>query len=182
MRTFIAIQIPDDLKEKFIEIQGGIKGYGKIKAVEEENVHITLKFLGDVDENKIDNVVENLNFIQGHKKFGAELKGVGVFPGPDYIRVVWVGVEKGADDIRDIHLQIDENLKKLGFKKDGKFHPHATIARVKFVSNKREFKKFLSSLGKTYFGEFQVDKIELVQSELTPKGPVYTTLKEFELK
>lgn len=185
MRTFIAIPCPEELKDKIVEIQKRIKNLGKIKLVERENIHMTLKFLGDTDENKINEIIEILNSVsknQKIKKFKIHLWGIGVFPNENYIKILWVGISEGSEEILDLHQKIDEQLKSSGFKKDKKFHPHFTIARVKFLKprDKREVQQVLSENSNTDFGSFEVSGFELMKSELTSEGPVYSVIKKFE--
>ncbi|PKP54293.1 MAG: RNA 2',3'-cyclic phosphodiesterase [Candidatus Altiarchaeales archaeon HGW-Altiarchaeales-3] len=187
MRTFLSIPIPDELKNKIAEFQNKIKPLGKIKLVEKENIHLTLKFLGDVRENKIPGIIENLKIIsenKDNKKFKIKLCGAGAFPNMNYIKILWIGVSEsyGSDEVLSLHEQVDEQLTLLKFKKDNKFHPHATIARIKFLNtkDKKELKDMLCENLKTDFGDFEVPGFELMKSELTTRGSIYFSLKQFE--
>lgn len=186
MRAFIAIQCPEGLKDSIVEFQKKIEHTGKLKTVERENVHMTLKFLGDVDENKTDDIIKVLDSIAKdgkNNKFKINLSGAGVFPNLSYIKVVWVGVSDGSKEILSLQQQIDEKLAPLKFKKEKDFHPHFTVARVKFLSpqDKKEIRNALSENSKTVFGEFEAESFELMKSELTPEGPIYSVVKRFEL-
>ena len=192
MRAFIAIPCQDELKDKILNFQDQIKNFGKIKLVEKENIHLTLKFLGDVDENKIKDIIEILNSIsnnknnknnnKNNKKFEINLCGIGAFPDENYIKILWVGVSSGSEEISSLQQQIDEQLKILNFKKEKKFHPHFTIARVKFLNsrNKGELQRVLKENSDTDFGEFEVCGFQLMKSELTSSGPIYSVIKFFE--
>ena len=187
MRTFIAIPCPEELKDKIIEFQKRIKNLGKIKLVERENIHLTLKFLGDVDENKINDIIEILDTITGNEKnrnFKINLCGVGVFPDENYIKILWAGVFDGSEEILNLQRQIDTQLESLKFKKDKRFHPHFTIARVNFLNsnNKKELRQVLAENSNTRFGEFEVKGFDVMKSELTSSGPVYSVIKKFEFK
>ena len=182
MRAFIAIPCPNELKEGMVEIQERIKELGKLTLVKPENIHLTMKFLGEVGEDKIPDINKRLDFLSELQGFDISLKGVGVFPSMDYIRVIWVGVEDGADSIINIHSEIDKNLKELKFKTDKKFHPHLTIARVKFPKKKEELRNILQRNSGRDFGSFRADRIELMQSRLSPKGPEYSIIHETRLK
>jgi len=182
MRAFIAIPCPDELKEGMLGIQERIKDTGKLTLVKPENIHLTMKFLGEVDEDKIPDITERLDFLSEQQDFDISLKGIGAFPGMDYIRVVWVGVDKGAGDIIKIHSEIDHNLKEMNFKKDKNFHPHLTIARVKFPKNKEELRDIIQKNSARDFGSFKADRIELMQSRLSPRGPEYSVIHETRFK
>lgn len=179
MRAFIAIPCPDELKEPMVKVQQEIRGFGKMKLVDRANIHLTLKFLGEVDDDKVGSLRDELNFLTATPKFDISLAGVGVFPKPDYVRVVWIGVRGGSDSIINIQQQTDSALKSLGFKKEKKFHPHFTIARVKYLDRKHELVDFLDLNRDLEFGSFTVDKIHLMKSQLTPQGPIYSVIEEF---
>jgi len=181
MRAFIAIPCLEGLKAGMVKVQYKIKGMGKITLVKAENIHLTLKFLGEIDEGKIPEIIEGLESLPD-QNFEISLKGLGVFPNPNYIRVIWIGVENGSDKIIEIHSKIDQRLKELKFKPDRNFHPHLTIARVKFSKKKEELRKVIRENSNTGFGGFQADRIELMQSKLSPKGPKYSLIHRIELK
>lgn len=185
MRSFIAIPCPDELKNKILEFQDQLKNTGKIKFVERENIHLTLKFLGDVPENEIKEIIEILDLIskdENNKKFKINLCGAGAFPDENYIKILWIGVSSGREEILDLHRQIDFQLKSIDFKKDKKFHPHFTIARVKFLKteDKKEVQKVLLENSGTAFCDFEVCGFKLMRSELNSSGPIYSVVKEFE--
>lgn len=184
MRAFIAIDIGDNVREKLVQAQDSIARTkaAKIKFVEPENLHITLKFLGEITEEQAEEIKEILQKIASkYKKHNVKVKGIGVFPNPNYIRVIWAGVE-GDEIIKSIASDIEKELRKLGFKKDKDFVAHVTIGRVKFVKDKIGLAVVLKELANEDFGIFTVDAIELKKSTLTPKGPIYETLARFELK
>lgn len=178
MRTFIAIPCPANLKEKISRVQNHIGDMRGIKLVEPENIHLTLEFLGDVDEKRSEGIAKKLEFIEGIGPFKMSLKGVGAFPSLNYIRVIWVGVDEGKESIIDLYKKI---VNVLDLKEDKKFHPHLTIGRVKFLDDKEKLLKFLNENREKVFDRFDVRKIELMESKLTPKGPVYSVLREFKL-
>src|SRR3989338_10105623 len=143
MRSFIAIPCPDEFKGKLVEIQNKIPNFCDAKLVERENIHLTLKFLGEVDDGKIEGIKKQLEFVRNLDMFRVSLVGIGVFPSENYIRVIWIGVDEGANRIIEIQRQIDENLSSIGFKKERDFHPHLTIARVKGVNDRSGLKNFI---------------------------------------
>ena len=129
MRLFIAIEIPEEIKDYLCGIQQEIvDSKNKIRLVNKGNMHLTLKFLGEVQTDKVEVLNKNLKEIP-FKPFSVVLDAIGVFPSENYIRVVWVGL-KPEEPVLELQKNIDEALKKL-FKKEKNFKPHLTIARVK---------------------------------------------------
>ncbi len=181
MRAFIAIPCPGSLKEKIIRIQNGVRGMGKIAIVKPENIHLTLKFLGEIDKSQIPKIKEKLEFLSDFQNFEISLMGAGVFPTPDYVRVIWIGVDWGSDKIIEIHSKINKELKKLGFKPDKNFHPHLTIARVKFPADKEGIKRLVQRNSDLNLGIFRADRIELIESRLSPQDPKYSVIHKIEL-
>ena len=180
-RGFIAIDIGSF--PKLIQFEKEIKDSGAdVKLVEPENVHITLKFLGDTDEELIDQIEKIMkNAVKGVKPFKIQLIGSGVFPNQNYIRVTWIGI-KNWEQIGTISKIIDEQISELGFEKEKRgFSAHLTIARVKSIKNKEKLLQVIEKYKDIEFGNFNFDSIKLKKSELTPKGPIYTTLKEVKL-
>ena len=170
MRLFIAIDL--DNKEYFKEIQDKIDSENaKIKPV--LAFHLTLKFLGEVDESKTNEIKDILNKIE-FESFSVKTTKIGVFPDMNFIRVVWVGLGP-EDKIIELQKKVDEGLKDM-FNVEKDFKPHLTLARVKFIKDKE---KFVDSLKKIKVDpkEFKVDKIKLIKSILTPEGPVYEEIK-----
>jgi len=171
IRCFLAVEIPNELKDKIASLakELDIKG---IKLVEPENIHVTLKFLGDVKEDKINNIKERLRTVN-FSNFNIKLHGVGVFPNENYIKVVWVGCE--SKELYILAKKINEALASE-FKRE-EFTAHATIARVK---QKVELHDFLEKHKNDSFGEFVCTNFVLKQSELSREGPKYTTLASFQ--
>lgn len=172
MRLFIAIEIPKDLKKELIELQNKLKDvfFGSWVG---DKLHLTLKFLGEVDDKKVKAVKDALNKIK-FSRFEMSLKGLGAFPSEEHIRVLWAGVYKGDEEAKDIQKLVETELEKLGFEKEKReYTNHLTLCRVKSVDKqivKDVFKKYKN----TEFGTFAVDKISLIKSTLTPKGPIYS--------
>ncbi len=182
MRAFIAIEINDAVRDNLLRAQERIGSKSaKIKFVERENFHVTLKFLGEIDEALAEDVKSVLEEIaKKHKKHRVRVKGIGVFPNPNYVRVIWAGIEND-EGINAIAKDVEREMRRLGFKKDKDFVAHITIGRVKFVRDKVELAMALKDLANEDFGEFDVEAIELKKSTLTPKGPIYETVARFEL-
>jgi len=137
MRLFIAIEIPEDIKDYIAKIQESIDNTtNKIRFVNKNQIHLTLKFLGEVQPNNLENVKTSLKKII-FNPFSAHLDKIGVFPNENYIRVVWIGLNP-EEPILELQNNIDKNLMEL-FKKEKDFKPHLTLARVKYIENKENF-------------------------------------------
>ena len=177
-RGFIAIDI--DSFPKLVQFENEIRNLGaNVKLVEPENIHITLKFLGDTNEEYADRIDEIMkDAVKDINPFEIKLKGAGVFPNQNYIKVMWIGIENG-EQIGKIVSKIDEKISELGFEKERRrFSAHLTIARVKSAKNKEKLLELIEKYRDIEFGSLKVDTIKLKKSELTPKGPIYTMLKE----
>jgi len=181
MRAFIAIDLPDKIKGYLSKIQKELKiNSAKIKWVEKENLHLTVKFLGELDEAKINEVKQALSKIE-FKPQTVSLSEIGVFPSENYIRVIWAGI-KPSDKIVELQQKIETSLAELGIKKENrKFETHITLGRVKFIKDKKELIDKIKSVDiKTE--EFVLDCFKLKKSTLTEKGPVYEDLSIFPVK
>ena len=180
-RGFIAIDIPPS--QKIMELSSQIKNSGaNTKLVETENIHITLKFLGGTDEELIDKIEDIMKkSVEGIVPFDLKLIGAGVFPNPDYIKIMWIGI-KDNGEAGKIASIINEELVSLGFEKDRRsFSPHLTIARVRSAKNKEKLVEIVEKYRETEFVTININSIKLKKSELTPKGPIYTTIREIKI-
>ena len=137
-----------------------------------------MRFLGDISPSMVDSVHEVIKKV-AFSAFNCEIRGLGAFPNVRYARVVWAGIKKGADELRNIFEQFEPNLRQLGFKPDSKgFSPHLTLARAKTGRNKDELARYIQESADYSFGVVKADCLRLKQSVLTPRGPVYSTLRE----
>ena len=177
-RGFIAIEI--NAAPNILEFEKEIKKTGAdVKLVEPQNIHITLKFLGDVKENLIDEIEQIMkDAVKKIQPFTIKLEGTGVFPNQNYVRVVWIEI-KEAQVIETIANTIDEHLSKLGFKKEKRgFSPHLTIGRVKTAKNKQQLLKVIEKYIDVEFSIQEINSIKLKKSDLTSAGPIYTTIRD----
>ncbi|MEM1944968.1 MAG: RNA 2',3'-cyclic phosphodiesterase [Nitrososphaerota archaeon] len=177
MRVFIAVDINDSMIISFItKIQKELSATrsSDLRPVAPENLHITLKFLGDIDDKMVDAVVESIGGVE-FTKFKIKLRGLGYFPGGGRVNVIWAGVKEGSDQLRGLHSLVEDNLSHLGFRRDA-FSPHLTIARVKSVRDKRSLLAAISGHSDTEIGEQWVDSLTVKKSTLLPSGPEYTNL------
>ena len=186
MRLFIAIELPQEIREELARIQSHLKySAADVKWVEKENIHLTLKFLGEVQEEKIEKIRSVLDGIAGGARpFKLSLKDIGAFPKIEYPRVIWVGLDKGTAESEGLAAKLDEELSKIGFEKEARpFSVHLTIGRVRSSKNKDALKKTIASysLQPAPPAPQEVNSIILFKSTLTQKGPIYSKLHESRL-
>lgn len=162
---------------KLVEAQRELRNTGAdLKLVQPENIHATVRFLGEVPAATIDLVKEQMNEVK-FRPFDAEFAGLGAFPNLRRINVVWVGMRKGHEEISRIFEDLEPRLQKIGFAPDRKgFSPHVTIARVRTGRMREELAKFVDGMRDAPFGVIHVKELRLKKSILTPKGPVYSTI------
>jgi len=180
VRSFISIDLEDQqILSRITSILSSLQSLGgDLKPVERENIHLTLKFLGNVPTPRLSEVKSSLQQLI-FPLFTAEIKGAGAFPNLNHMNVIWVGVEECWSQVEQIYEQVEKLLSVLGFRRENRpFSPHITIARVRSGRKRDEIANFLRHLGNESFGTITVDKVRLKQSILSSSGPKYSTLLE----
>ncbi len=156
-----------------------------LRLVEPQNIHLTLKFLGDTDESYIPCIKEVMTqSVKGKQPFQINLKGIGVFPNFNYIKIIWVGMKIANEDtipLSRITRKINDDLSHYDFPKDKNLQPHITIARVKKLEDKKRLQKFIINTTDCDFGILEVTHITLKKSTLTPAGPIYENLVRIKI-
>jgi len=184
MRTFIAIDISPEIRSAIGRIQSHLKYAGAdVKWVAPENIHLTMKFLGEIDETMLGRVEASLEHIaRSTRQFEFSVEGVGVFPKIDFPRVIWIGLGRGSDQLTCLAALLDDEMLKLGFEKDPRqFEPHLTIGRVRSEHNKEKLMEKIISLPPEVLlesGSCRINSLTLFKSTLTPEGPIYSVLHE----
>jgi 2'-5' RNA ligase len=178
IRMFVAVNLDPAIREKIGEAGHDFDVKG-VRPVDPALVHVTLKFLGGVEETRLDEVIAALGRVHA-EPFTARFRSIGGFPGDRNPRVIWIGAE---GDFATLYQQVEDVMADIGFPREGRFTPHVTIGRVKFPSP--EQKQKLPPLFEKYknfdAGSMPVDHISLMKSTLSPKGPKYDVLKEIRL-
>lgn len=188
MRLFIAIELPTEIKDCLFGIQEQLKASGAdIKWVEPQNIHLTLKFLGDTNEKKIAPIMRILEETAQEKTdFMIRISSLGAFPSLSSIRIIWAGIDRGDAIVCQIAKDLEGRIASIGIPKEKRpFSSHITIGRTKSGLNSDKLARDIEILGKTLAGknlEASVKKITLFKSTLTPGGPVYEALKAASLK
>ena len=181
IRSFLAFDIEShEVKNKLAKAQALLAQTGAdLKLVETQNIHVTMRFLGNITPQMVERVFEEMKKVQ-FTPFNVQIKGLGAFPDIHHPRVVWAGITEGQDQLRSVFSQLEPKLRELGFAPDPKgFSAHLTLARVRSGRNKAELAKALTENANYDFGTIRAECLRLKQSVLSPKGPVYSTLKEY---
>ena len=175
MRLFIGIGIPEELCSKITKLQEKLKDFD-IKLVERENLHFCIRFLGNVEEQRLPLIRQALEeACAGFKPFTIKIHGLGCFPSQNYIRVIWLGIKDGYYDMVSLTNNINKCLDEYGFpKEDEKFIPHLTLGRVRTSKDKIGLKKLLEELKDIEIGYMEIKEVKIFGSELTRQGPKYT--------
>jgi 2'-5' RNA ligase len=184
IRMFIAINI--GTQQSLISLEKKLKKIEpSLRCIESQNIHLTLKFLGDTDESYIPHIKKvMIQSVKGKKPFHIKLKGIGVFPNLNYIKIIWVGIKIiNADSsiLSNIAQKINDGLFLYGFPKDKKLLPHITISRVKRLENRKKLQTFIINTANSEFGIIEATHITLKKSTLTPHGPIYENLVRIKI-
>lgn len=184
IRTFIAIEIPDELKARMREVAALIDcGFHGVTWPKPEVIHLTLKYLGEVDGDAVPRVIKALDgACAGIRPFTLVAEGVGAFPSMKSPRVVWIGVNEDVTLAR-LHENIKDGLAKAGVEREANpYKPHITLCRVRSIADSMEMSKSIQKAKPEVRFEFRVAAFALFKSVLTPNGSVHTQIARFELK
>jgi len=189
VRSFIAIELPDEVKSGIAQLQAQLKT-GKqppVKWVNPYSIHLTLKFLGSIAVDKISEITGAMEVaVKRMSPFHLEVKGLGVFPNLRRVQVVWVGVSGEVDQLSRLQQGIESNLVPLGFTPESRpFTPHLTLARLREQASPDERQSFGQLIASTRFEavyDFSVDSINLIRSQLTREGAIYSRISSVKLK
>ena len=189
VRSFIAIELPDELKSGLVQLQAQLKT-GKqppVKWVDPYSIHLTLKFLGTIAADRISEITRAIEVsTQGVPPFHLEAKGLGVFPSLRRAQVAWVGINGEIAQLSRIQQRIESNLAPLGFTPESRpFKPHLTLARLRQQVSSEERQSFGQLIADAKFEEvygFSVHSINLMKSQLTREGAIYSLISSIRLK
>lgn len=179
IRAFIAIEISPPSKLKISEFINQLKrSESDVKWVNDTQMHLTLKFLGNIEQDKIPEISGALKDIASKAVvFQIIFSGIEAFPDINRPRVIWLGIEKGADNLKKLAGHIEDKMKNLGFAKEGRcYKAHLTLGRVRSLKNIGALTSMISKTELDYRKEITIDKLTLFQSTLTQKGVIYTPL------
>lgn len=184
MRLFVSIDLPSALAPAVEAVQDEVRDAEGLRFTDPAGVHVTLKFLGDVDADELPAVREAIAEAVAAADVGpfeATLAGLGVFPSTEYIRVLWLGVDEGGAEMTRLHEALEPKLVALGFDpEDHEFTPHVTLARMEHAGGKETVQEAVRTLDAAV-GAMDVTEVRLTESELTDEGPRYSTVERFPL-
>jgi 2'-5' RNA ligase len=188
IRCFVAIELPENLKLELAKLQSQLKAASRasVKWVDTKGIHLTLKFLGNVEAKRIPTIVEAVaQASQGIAPFHLGVAGTGVFPGPKQPRVVWVGLRRDVQTIVRLQERLEAALVPLGFASEPRsFTPHITLGRVRPEGQAIEKQNLAQAVISAQFEAttpLEVKGVSLIKSQLTPSGAIYTRLDEVKL-
>lgn len=179
IRVFVAVDIPDEVKEKFSAAQAKLTAAGaEVRWVQPHNAHVTLQFLGDTPVEKVEEIKAALGRVAAsHQAFEVAIEGLGVFPNPRRPRVVWIGVSRGASELAALQRSVGEEMRRVGFPPEERaFSAHITLGRVKSPKHTDQLASLLEKEKGFQAGHFLATEIRLIRSVLSSEGPTYTTL------
>ena len=189
IRSFIAIELPDEVRSGLSQLQSQLKaaGHAPVKWVDPYSIHLTLKFLGNIAAGRVDEITGVMEAAAREiSPFNLEVGGLGAFPNLRRVQVVWVGVGGEVEQLGQLQRSIESGLAPLGFAPESReFRPHLTIARLREQASLDERQGFGQIIGSTGFEtvyRFGVDSVNLMRSQLTREGAIYTRISSVRLK
>jgi 2'-5' RNA ligase len=186
IRTFIAVDIGKELRARCVALQETLSRAGAdVKWVEPDNLHVTLLFLGEVDDREIPDVCISAARVAGrHESFSLSVAGTGCFPNARRPRVVWAGIGYGADELVAIHDALEPPLLELGCyrREERKFTPHLTLGRVQSSQKTEDLATALARKSDWEAGSIEVKELLIFSSQLMREGPVYSVLGRGKLR
>lgn len=184
MRAFFSVDLPENLVEPLAGVQAEFDEADGLDVVDPAQAHVTLKFLGDVADGELDDVLaagEQAVDRADVDPFECRVAGLGVFPSLEYISVVWVGIDEGSEELTRLHEALEAETTAIGFDpEDHEFTPHMTLARMSDARGKELVQEVVRERDPD-IGRFEVAEIRLTKSTLTASGPVYETVETFPL-
>jgi len=181
IRAFIAVETPEAIRAGLDPVMADLSRMGTaLRRVQRENLHFTIKFLGEISPDLVDEIGDCMSSVRDRLGFEIEVKGLGAFPSPRRPRVLWVGVLDPAGRMIDLARTLDERLTALRFGKEKSYVPHLTLARSRSRRGAPELIPFIEERREIEIGTMRVDRMVLKKSVLTPKGPIYTDLLTVE--
>lgn len=184
LRVFVAVDVSDPhVLDQLSRIRDLLlESKADLKPVATENMHITLRFIGEIPMHLVNAICNDLINIE-FEPFKIKIKGIGVFPNIARPRVIWAGVSEGVENLSRLHDLVEKIIRKHGIPPQReKFIPHITLARVKSGRNIPRLVKIIESIADADFGEVVVDRVILKRSILTPSGPIYRDICEVKAR
>ena len=183
LRTFLAVELPNRVKETSIYLQTTVDAKPKVvKWIKAANIHLTLRFIGPTPGEEVPKIREAVEeAVAGHSDFSLEISRTGVFPKKERPRVLWLGVGGDVDEAKSLVTDINRSLKDLGYPpEEREYAPHITIGRIRYPQKiTPDVSRFLNSEYEPI--PVDVQKVKFFHSDLVPGGPIYSILGVHEL-
>jgi 2'-5' RNA ligase len=184
MRLFVSVDLPDALVPAVKALQAELRDAPGLDFTDPTQAHVTLKFLGEVGEHRIETVEDAVGeaiTAAGIDPFEATIEGIGAFPSVEYIRVVWLGIGRGDEELIRLHEAIEARAVEMGFDpEEHTFTPHVTLARMNHAGGTDLVQRVLREHDPDV-GSMRVEEVRLTESDLGPAGPEYSTVARFPL-
>lgn len=180
MRLFVALDLTDAIRAALRDLLQRLeRARADVRWVRPEGIHLTLKFIGEVDPEKILPIKQGLVHVSSPSPVGLAVRGLGYFPNERRPRVLWVGT-KATENITDLAAQVEAVLEPLGIARENRAYvPHLTLGRFKSAGSLDRLQEEIAALPATEFGQLETGEFFLFQSRLSPKGAEYTKLERF---
>jgi len=184
IRTFVALELPEHIRLEIRKLQNDMAAQGlRIRWVKADNLHLTLKFIGNIEERRIPELSSVLKAVAGQcPAFRLAPKGLGIFPSLRRPRILWVGISEQVDILRRLQRSVDIALSHLGFETESRpYKGHLTIGRFKRNASPKRLADTLRSKHGFTAERFSVEHLVLFKSILSPDGPLYTRIQKLPL-
>lgn len=186
MRTFIGLELTPHVCSRAVSLQESLARTGTdVKWTEKESIHLTLLFLGDVDDRDLNDVCKAVkNSVSDHRAFQISVEGVGCFPNKRRPRVVWIGIGEGSEEVIALHDAMEDPLLELGCyrREERKYTPHITLGRVKGNTSTDALAELVTKKEAWHAGEVMIKEVVVFSSEMTKQGPIYSVLSRVPLQ
>jgi len=185
VRAFVAIPVPDDVKQYARMMRNELgRSRPDIKWVEYQNYHLTIKFLGEINEKLLPEIKKNLRLAgESVPEFNLSAGGIGFFPNQNNPRVIWLGIKGELEKAAFLGDRVDAYLAPMGFEREKSHRFHLTLGRFRSEQGLKEMLKVLDKIhGKDKLHSFKIDHFHLMESQLSAAGPNYTIMETFALK
>jgi RNA 2',3'-cyclic 3'-phosphodiesterase len=180
MRLFIALEIPTAVRENLVALIKTLKEISsELRWVRLENLHVTLKFIGEAAPEKLGGIREALGAVRAEGPVTLDFRGLGFFPNGKHPRVLWAGIE-ASPNLKTLVSDIEQALEKLGFPREQRpFEPHLTLARIESRGLSEKLRAAIAENAARDFGSFATNQFHLIESKLKSNGAEHTTLQSF---
>src|SRR6266849_4275569 len=180
MRLFVALAIPAAVREKLAELLGSLRTVSpQTRWVRPENLHVTLKFIGEIPETKLDAIQSALAAVRSDQPVAIDFRGLGFFPNEKHPRVFWAGIE-ASPNLKTVAADIDKATETVGIPREQRaFSPHLTLARFEPPRLPDKLRAAIQEHAARDFGCLRTNQFHLIESKLKPSGAEYTTVESF---